>query len=300
MRLRQSILLVFLFVAVLAGLSPCPGLALDVPPLAAHVNDYAGVMSKQAAQELEADLSRFEKSDSTQIVILTIPSLEGEDLEAFSIKVAESWKIGQKGIDNGVILLVARNERKVRIEVGRGLEGRLTDLMSGRIIRERIVPRFKAGDFDGGLTQGAQAIMEVVRGEYKANAEEPVRARRGAPPILTLLIFLFLALVFTGAISKVFGAVTGAVGLPVAAKLAFSAISLPVLGGLAALGVVIGLVLSALFSGGGRFGGRGGGPWLGGFGGPFFGGGSSSGGDGGGGFFGGGGDFGGGGASGDW
>ncbi len=297
---RQFILLVFLFVPALVGLSPCPGLALDVPPLTAHVNDYAGVMSKQAAGELEADLGRFEKSDSTQIVILTVPSLEGEDLDTFSIKVAENWKIGQKGIDNGVILLVARNERKVRIEVGRGLEGKLTDLMSGRIIRERIAPRFRAGDFDGGLREGAQAVMEVVRGEYKGNAEEPVRGRRGAPPILTLLIFLFLALVFTGAISKVFGAVTGAIGLPVAAKLAFSALSLPVLGGLAALGIGIGLVLSVLFSGGGRFGGGGGGPWLGGFGGPFFGGGSSSGGDGGGGFFGGGGDFGGGGASGDW
>jgi uncharacterized protein len=300
MRYRQSILLVFLSLAALVGLSPRPGLALDVPPLAAHVNDYAGVMSKQAAEELEADLARFEKSDSTQIVILTIPSLEGEDLETFSIKVAESWKIGQKGIDNGVIILVARNERKVRIEVGRGLEGKLTDLMSGRIIRERIAPRFRAGDFDGGLKEGAQAIMEVVRGEYKANVEEPVRGRRGAPPILTLLIFLFLAVVFTGAISKVFGAVTGAIGLPVIAKLAFSALSLPVLGGLAGLGIVIGLVLSVLFSGGGPFGGRGGGPWLGGFGGPFFGGGSSSGGEGGGGFFGGGGDFGGGGASGDF
>lgn len=299
MRHSRSILLSFLFLAALAFFRPGPGRALDVPPLAAHVNDYASVMSKQGAEELEADLVRFEKSDSTQIVILTIPSLEGEDLETFSIKVAESWKIGQKGLDNGVILLVARNERRVRIEVGRGLEGKLTDLMSGRIIRERIAPRFRIGDFDGGLMEGAQAIMEVVRGEYKAAYAEPVRVRRGAPPILTLLIFLFLVLVFTGAISKVFGAVTGAIGLPLAAKLAFSAISLPVLGGLAAAGIVLGLVLSALFSGGGPLGRGGGGIWFGGFGGPFFGGGSSSGGDGGG-FFGGGGDFGGGGASGDW
>jgi len=291
----------FLFFAGFALLGPCLGLALDVPPLVAHVNDYAGLMSRQAAEELEADLAGFERSDSTQIVILTIPSLEGEDLETFSIKVAEAWKIGQKGLDNGVILLVAKNERRVRIEVGRGLEGKLTDLQSGRIIRERIYPRFRAGDFGGGLREGAQAIMEVVRGEYKATQEAPVRARRGAPPILTLLIFLFLALVFTGAVSKVFGAVTGAIGLPLAAKLVFSAISLPVLGVLAGAGVVAGLLLSVLFSGGGPFGGRGGGPWFGGFGGPFFGGGGTwSGGGDGGGFFGGGGDFGGGGASGDW
>jgi len=233
-------------------------------------------------------------------VVLTVPSLEGEDLEAFSIKVAENWKVGQKGVDNGVILLVVRNERKVRIEVGRGLEGKLTDLMSGRIVRDRIIPRFRVGDFDGGVRDGVQGIVEVVRGEYKANNAEPVRGRRGLPPILTLLIFLFLALVFTGAISKVFGAITGAIGLPIAAKLAFSTLSFPVLGGLAALGVVAGLLLSAIFSGGGPFGGGGGGPWLGGFGGPFFGGGSSSGGGDGGGFSGGGGDFGGGGASGDW
>ena len=300
MRYKRSILLVFLSLAALALFRPCPGLALDVPPLVAHVNDYAGLMSKQAAEELEADLAGFERSDSTQIVILTIPSLEGEDIDSFSIKVAEAWKIGQKGLDNGVILLVAKNERKVRIEVGRGLEGKLTDLMSGRIIRERIAPRLGAGDFDGGLREGARGIMEVVRGEYKANAEAPVRMRRGGSPILTLLIFLFIALVFTGAISKIFGAVTGAIGLPIAAKLAFSALSLPVLGVLAAVGIGLGLLLSVLFSGGGPFGGRGGGPWLGGFGGPFFGGGSGFGGGDGGGFFGGGGDFGGGGASGDF
>ena len=289
----------FLSMAVLACLMPCKGFALEVPRLSAHVNDYAGMLSRQAAEELEDRLAQFEKSDSTQIVVLTIPSLEGEDLESFSIKVAEAWKVGQARIDNGVILLVARDERKVRIEVGRGLEDRLTDLMSGRIIRERIVPRFRAGDFDGGVRDGVQGIMEVVRGEYRASGEEHVRGRRGAPPILTLLIFLFLALVFTGAISKVLGAVCGAIGLPAVAKLAFSALSLPVLGVLAALGVGLGLFLSVVFAGGGPFGGGGGGFWLGGLGGPFFGGGSS-GGDDGGGFFGGGGGFGGGGASGDW
>jgi uncharacterized protein len=271
-----------------------------VPPLYAYINDYAGMISKETAGDLEQELIQFERTDSTQIVVLTIPSLEGEDLEGFSIKVAEAWKVGQKGVDNGVILLVARDERKVRIEVGRGLEGKLTDLVSGRIVRDEIIPSFRAGDFDSGVRNGVSAIVGVTRGEYKANDFRPLRGRNGVPPILTLLIFLFIVLVFAGSFSRVLGAATGAIGLPVVAKLAFSTLSLPILGGIAALGVVGGLLLPTLFSGGGPGKGGGGGPWFGGFGGgPWFGGGSS-GGDSGGGFFGGGGDFGGGGASGDW
>ncbi len=241
-------------------------------------------------------------------MVLTIPSLEGEDLEDFSIKVAEAWKIGSKGVDNGVILLIARDDRKVRIEVGRGLEGKLTDLVSGRIIRNSIIPRFRAGDFDGGVRAGVSGIVEAVRGEYRAEGREPGGNDRGTTPIFTLLIFLFIALVFAGALSKVFGAAVGAVGLPIAAKLSFPALSYPILGGLALLGLVIGLLLHAMFIGGGR-GGGGGGRSGGGFQGGllvglleglFLGGGSGSSGDSSGGFFGGGGDFGGGGASGDW
>src|SRR5271157_1436775 len=117
---RSAIFLLFLAFAPFAA----PGIAdtLSVPPLVSHVNDYAGMISKQAAAELEQGLTRFEQTDSTQIVVVTIPSLQGEDLEEFSIKVAEAWKVGQKGVDNGVILLIARDEHKVRIEVGRGLE----------------------------------------------------------------------------------------------------------------------------------------------------------------------------------
>jgi uncharacterized protein len=200
-----------------------------------------------------------------------------------------------------------RDDRKVRIEVGRGLEGKLTDLVSGRIIRNSIIPRFKAGDFDGGVIAGLGGIVEAVRGEYTAEGREPGRSRRGTTPIFTLLIFLFIALVFAGSLSKVFGAAVGAVGLPIIAKLCFPGLSYPILGGLAFLGIVIGLLIHVLFTGGGRGGGRGG-KGGGGFGGGFLaglllgglGGGSSSGGDSSGGFLGGGGGFGGGGASGDW
>jgi uncharacterized protein len=114
--------------------------ALDVPQLTGRVNDYANMISPSARAAITQKLEQLEASDSTQVVVLTVPSLEGEDLEGFSIRVAEAWKIGTKEHDNGAILLVARDDRAVRIEVGYGLEGRLTDLISGRIIRQIIYP----------------------------------------------------------------------------------------------------------------------------------------------------------------
>lgn len=303
--MKRRIAVLLFFLGIVASFLPSVARALPVPPLNAHINDYAHMISERAAGELERELAELEKTDSTQVVVLTIPGLEGENVEDFSIKVAEAWKIGSKGVDNGVILLIVRDDRKVRIEVGRGLEGKLTDLVSGRIIRNSIIPRFKAGDFDGGVKAGVGAIVEAARGEYRAEGREPGQGCRGTTPIFTLLIFLFIALVFAGALSKIFGAAVGTVGLPIAAKLSFPALSYPILGGLALLGLVIGLLIHTIFGGGGRGGGGGGGfpggGFLGGFlGGLFFGGGSSSGGDSSGGFFGGGGDFGGGGASGDW
>jgi uncharacterized protein len=268
----------------------------DVPPLRGHVNDYASLLSAAAAGRLEAELSAFEQSDSTQIVVLTIPSLEGQDLEQYSIRVVEQWKIGQQGKDNGALLLVVKNDRKIRIEVGRGLEGRLTDLVSGRIIRNEISPLLKNGDFDGGLSAGVHAIMATVRGEYAAEPRDIRHGKRGANPFFTFLIFVLVAAVFFGGISKPLGGLAGAIGLPVAALLSFSSLSLTVLSLLAGGGFVLGLFLAFLFGSGGR----------GGFGGPFFGGGlgggfgGGGGGSSGGGFSGGGGSFGGGGASGDW
>lgn len=268
-------------------------LALEVPPLRGHVNDYAAMLTPARAAALEQQLSDFERSDSTQIVVLTVPTLGGEVLEEFSIKVAESWKIGQKGVDNGVILLIAKAERKVRIEVGRGLEGKLTDLVSGRIIRSEIAPRFKAGDFDGGITAGVEALVKVAKGEYKAAPRDLRQGKKGAPPLLTLLIFLAVAAVFLSSFSRYLSGAVGAAGLPVIAWLTFPGLALAVIAGLAVAGFLLGLLLAVLFAGGGGRGGH--------FGGPFFGGGYYGGGGGdSGGFFGGGGDFGGGGASGDW
>lgn len=270
--------------------------ALDVPPLRAHVNDTGAMLSTAAVQKLEQELAAFERSDSTQIVVLTIPSLEGEVLEEFSIKVADAWKIGQKGKDNGAILLIAKQERKIRIEVGRGLEGKLTDLLSGRIIRGEIAPRFKAGDYDGGVSAGVTAIMAAVKGEYTASQHDTAGGRKGSTPVLTLLLFFGVGCIVLGAISKILGGLAGAVGLPIIGSLLFSGLGPVVVLILAVIGFLAGLFLSFLFSAGRRGGGLGGGPFLGGG----YGGGGYSGGGFGGGFSGGGGGFGGGGASGDW
>lgn len=272
-------------------------MALDVPQLTGHVNDYAGMLSPQVRQELEARLSAFERSDSTQIVVLTIPTLAGETLEDFSIKVAEAWRIGQKGVDNGAILLIAKQERKIRIEVGRGLEGKLTDLVSGRIIRGDMAPRFKTGDIGGGIAAGVTSIMAVVKGEYKAQPRDLSQKRKSTPPVFTLLIFCIVASVFLGSISRPLGGLAGAIGLPLIAYLTFPGLALMLIAGLAVAGFASGMLLSLFFGGGGRGGG---GFFGGGFFGGGFGGGYGGGGDSGGGFSGGGGDFGGGGASGDW
>ena len=162
--------------------------ALAVPALTGRVNDYAGMISAPVKADLQTKLKQFETAESTQIVILTVQSLKGDPIEDFSIKVAEAWKIGQKGKDNGVLLIVSKDDHKVRIEVGYGLEGKLTDLMAGRIVRDEIVPAFKAGRFDEGFTKGVTAIIAAAHGEYKAN---PRTQRNGDKPSMTLLLIIF-------------------------------------------------------------------------------------------------------------
>ena len=287
----------YLFSSLLLLLVACSAAwGLDVPPLQGRVNDYAHILSPGMVQQLDGELAALERTDSTQVVVLTIPSLEGEDLEGFSIKVAEKWRIGQKGLDNGAILLIAKAEHKVRIEVGRGLEGKLTDLVSGRIIRNEIVPRFRSGDFDGGVAAGVAAIASVVKGEYSAQQARGHGGHRRGPSFGSLLLGVLLATVVIGAMSRWLGSLVGAFGLSAVAWFIFPALSLVALIGIGIAGLVVGLLLAALFGGGG-------GGWGGGYGGggPFMGGWYGGGGGGGdSGFSGGGGDFGGGGASGDW
>ncbi|MBN1533850.1 MAG: TPM domain-containing protein [Spirochaetes bacterium] len=270
--------------------------ALEVPRLGSRVNDYAGMLSPATVQDLEARLADLEKTDSTQIAVLTVPSLEGEVLEEFSIKVADSWKIGQRGKDNGAILLIARDDRKLRIEVGRGLEGKLTDLMAGRIIRDEITPRFRAGDFDGGVSAGVNAMIATVRGEYVPGPDAGDGGSVGGHMSISLLVTLFFFIIMAGAISRILGGLMGGLGLAAAGFLVFPGIGVILLAVLGGVGFVLGLLLSifAARRGGGR------GIFTGGGFGGFSGGGFSSGGSSFGGFSGGGGSFGGGGSSGGW
>ena len=286
--------IVLLFFVCIFCLSPSAA-ALDIPKLQGYVNDYADMISPETKKGLEAELQHFEATDSTQIVVLTVPSLEGEDLEGFSIRVADAWKIGQKLKDNGVVFLVAKEEKKIRIEVGRGLEGRLTDLMAGRIIDLVVKPRFKRGDFNGGVTAGIQALIDGTRGEFTAVDSQRAAQGRNPSEFLSFLVFGLVFVLVLGNISRVFGAATGALGLPILVSSFFSVGGL-VLALLGAFGLLIGLALPFLFSSAGHSR-RGGTSWPGGgFGGGF----GSGGGFGGGGFSGGGGGFGGGGASGGW
>ena len=149
-RLIQNIWMGSLFVFLCAA----QAYGLEVPILKGRVNDYAGILSSTTENQLETVLNELEQADSTQIVVLTLPSLEGENIEDYSIRVADSWRIGRKGLDNGAILIIFKNDRKLRLEVGYGLEGTLTDLIAGRIIGNIIVPQFKNGNFDQGVIDG--------------------------------------------------------------------------------------------------------------------------------------------------
>jgi uncharacterized protein len=283
---------------------PFAAYGLDVPRLQSYVNDYAGMISAPAKSKIEEALRTFEHSDSTQIVVLTIPSLEGEDIEEFGIKVGDTWKIGQKSKDNGAILIVSKQERKIRIEVGRGLEGKLTDLMSGRIIDGVIKPRFKEGDFDRGFISGVSSMIDATRGEFRAERRPAQRGQRGISPFLTIFLFFGIFTLILGSLSRVLGGAIAAIGLPAFAYLARLSVGTPFMILLAIVGFGGGFFLPRLFSSGGsRTGGSsrhdGGGFFSGSGAGGFFSGGGGFGG-GGGAFSGGGGSFGGGGASGDW
>lgn len=291
--------LAMLFVACTIVLAHGSAPALDVPPLKGRVNDYADMISPGMRAQLEAQLKGFESSDSTQVVILTIRSLEGDTIEQFGIRVGEVWKIGQKGKDNGVILLVSKNDRKTRIEVGRGLEGKLTDLTAGRIVQLVINPQFKRGDYDAGFSSGVRAIIDATRGEFKAGgpgkAASRVEKSEGIMVAMPFLIFGTIFIIFISRISRYLGGAAGLVGFPlIGFFVGFSLLAIIILGILgAAMGLFLPLLLSRSSGGGGYTGGG----WGtgGGFGG-ISGGGFDSGGD----FGGGGGDFGGGGSSGDW
>ena len=166
---QQTVYFALASVLSLASALTSLSFALDVPPLTGRVVDLAHVLPPNTVESLTARLKAHEETTSNQVTVLVLPSLEEEPLESFAHRVATTWKLGQKGTDNGVLLLVAMKERKISLEVGYGLEGALTDARSAQIIRGEIVPRFRAGDAPGGVTAGVDAILKTIEGTYQAS-----------------------------------------------------------------------------------------------------------------------------------
>jgi uncharacterized protein len=272
--------------------------ALDIPPLTGRVVDLAHILPNSTVESLTTQLAAHETKSSNQVAVLIISSLTGDVIEEFSHRVATAWKLGQKGTDNGALLLVAIQERKVRIEVGYGLEGVLTDARSAQIIRNEIVPRFRAGDMPGGVTAGINAILKTIEGTYQASEKTVPRQENDVieQVVVAVVVGLLVGLLFMN-IHRFIGPVAGA-GL--------STLLAPwLVPALVASGITLLLLLVIGVAGTGNRTGRHRGmdDWIwyssrgGGWGGGSLGGG---GGFGGGGFSGGGGSFGGGGASGNW
>ncbi len=262
-----------------------PAWALSVPERPQfYVNDYAGLLSPDVRASLEEALGRFERETSNQLVIAIFDSLEGGSLEDFSIRLAEKWKVGQKNKDNGILLIVFKNDRQVRIEVGYGLEGALPDILADKIIRREIVPRFREGRYDEGVTAAVGAILAATKGEYKLAPSLDDRMQDNAPIVFFAMLLYFSVLgqfityaltiygcvIFLGLFPGLFTGVFFVALLMMLRRLLFAN--------------YLGQTLSRRGSGwyGGSIGGWGGGGFGGGFGG------------------GGGGGFGGGGASGRW
>jgi uncharacterized protein len=262
-----------------------PQSEVRVPPLTHRVTDLTATLDVQQTQALEARLAAFEASKGAQLAVLIVPTTKPETIEQFGIRVVEAWKLGRKGVDDGALLLVAKDDRELRIEVGYGVEGALNDATAHRIINEVIVPLFKRGEFNQGIESGTEAMMRVIAGE-------PLPPPKGAAASgnydIESMIFVAFGLVAVagGMLRALLGRFPAAVlvggGLGLLAWMTIAPLFFAVLAGLAAF-------LFVLLGGGGHgFGGYGGGGG--------FGGGSH----GGGGFSGGGGGFGGGGASGRW
>ncbi|WP_395827158.1 TPM domain-containing protein [Collimonas sp.] len=257
---------------------------VPVPPLQSHVTDLAGMLQPEQRATLDNVLRRYEERTGSQIAILLLSKTEPEGIEDYAVRVADAWKLGRKGIDDGVILLVARDNptalRRLMILTGRGVQGALTDAQSKRILQDIIAPYFIKNDYYGGLTAGVSAIMPLLDSEHfaapprKAAPSEPISDLPGA--LAPLLFFGFIILI--AIISRARGGGAGGGGLSGNSGNSGRTLNSNVWGN--AAGVIIGSILSQGGRGGGGFSGGGGG----------FGGGGFSGGGG----------FDGGGASGDW
>jgi uncharacterized protein len=279
----------------------CSAVALAqvaVPELKARVTDLTGTLSAEQSATLEAKLRAFEERKGAQLAVLIVPTTEPEDIAEFGIRVGEAWKLGRKGVDDGAILIVAKNDRRMRIEVGYGLEGPMPDAIAKRIVADTITPHFKQGDFYGGIEAGLDQMIKVVDGEPLPEPDRRWTPPPGGGDWFTILLVLIV--IGGGVLRVLLGRMGGALATGgIAGTLAyFMTHILPIAGFVGLAGFILALVFGG-FGGPrgwvsrGRGGGFGGWTGGGGLGGGSFGGG-------GGGFSGGGGSFGGGGASGSW
>lgn len=165
----------------------------EIPRLEHYVNDFTGTLTSQQRSALEKTLQQFDKETSTQLVVLMINSLEGYPIDMYAYEVAEKNKIGRSGKDNGVLLLIAKGDKKMRIEVGYGLEGALPDAMASSIIRNEIAPYFKRGDYYKGIISGLRAIVQAVQGEYVNENKENPAEKKGYGFIFYIIMFILFA-----------------------------------------------------------------------------------------------------------
>ena len=295
--MRWLLLIIVWLLALFVGTAAAQALQ-PIPPLSGRVVDRAGLLDSGQRHALEEKLRAFEQRKGSQVAVLLVRGTQPESIEQYAIRVAEQWKLGRQKVDDGAILVIAADERRLRIEVGYGLEGVLNDAVSRRIIDEIIVPRFKSGDFGGGVTAGVDAMLRVIDGE---SLPEPQPASFAQQSPLGLLPLVFFAALMVGGIMRaLLGRAKGAWAAGGLLGLAAWLLSGTLL--LAMLSALFGFVLTLV---GGRMGSgwQGGRGHYGNYGGPGWGQGPPGGwggGSSGGGFSGGGGGFGGGGASGRW
>jgi len=283
-----AVLALVLDVGLGGGLGVQPAVAqVAVPALTGRVVDLTGTLSGAAVARIESKLAEFETKKGTQFAVLIVPTTEPEDIEQFGIRVADHWRLGRKGVDDGAILLVAKQDRRARIEVGKGLEGALPDVIASRIVGDTITPLFKQGNFDGGVEAGVDRMIAVVNGEPLPAPDK--QWERPAPLGNLLPIVLLGIVIVSGVLRTVLGRLVGSIATGLVAGGAVWLLTHLLLVGLLAglIGFALGLFFGAV-PGWSAGGGWGGGGWGGGFGG----------GGGRGGFSGGG--FSGGGASGGW
>lgn len=266
---RWRWLLLLLALAASAAFALVP-----VPPFTGYVIDRTGTLTAEQARALDEKLAAFTRQKGSQIAVLMVPGTAPESIEQYSIRVAEQWKLGRKGVDDGALLLVAKNDRTLRIEVGYGLEGVLPDAINKRIIAEIITPYFQKGDFAGGINAGVDQMIRLINGEPLPPRQTQAQGSEDVSLIAILVGALFVGHILTRILGRLAGATLGGVGAGLVAATVVGGLVAIGIGVLSFLAILLGIWFFPGMGGGGGGNDRGGG-FRGGGGGTFGGGGAS-------------------------